>query len=202
MDTYIAALEAKTEQWSVLGEKHYTDGTARIGHLPKRGIETYLHYWYGPLSEAEVEELERIAMQPIPESLRRFYLHHNGCNLFRGSIVVFGLRRSYDRADLGAMACNPFDLGTPAVTNRKRSPSGHGLCICTYQDGSPVFVEPDETVVRTPDDNSRAVLNKWDSFESWITSEFERISRYFDQSGNYTVPLVETVPRSRTERLS
>ncbi|MEP9386637.1 SMI1/KNR4 family protein [Mesorhizobium sp. KR9-304] len=202
MESYIGGLEAKAEQWSGLGVWRYADGTARIGHLPKRGIEAYLHYWYGPLSEAEVEELERIAMQPIPESLKRFYLHHNGCNLFGGSIFVFGLRKSYDRADFDAMACNPFDLRIPAITNRKRSPSGQGLCICTYQDKSLVFIEPDETIARTPDNDSRTVLNEWASFEGWITSEFERISRYFDQSGNCTVPLLETVPRSRSERLS
>ncbi|WP_425475459.1 SMI1/KNR4 family protein [Mesorhizobium quangtriensis] len=197
--SYIEDLKAKTGQWSSLGEKHYLDGTARIGHLSKHGSQAYLHNWYGPLSEAEVDELARIVMQPIPESLRHFYLHHNGCDLFRRSIVVFGFRKSYDRADFDTMACSPFDLVTPAVTRRNMSPSGQGLCICTYQDKSPVFIEPDGRVVRTPDDFSRSVLNEWSGFEAWMASEFARVGGYFDQSGRCTVPLSETAPRFRSK---
>jgi hypothetical protein len=193
METYIAALTQKLEKWSRLGVRRYSDGTMRIGRLTERAAEAYLHSLYGPLSADECEMLEEMVNQPIPRVLKQFYLSHNGCNLFRGSLVVFGLRRSYDRSDFDAMACNPFDLVVPAVTYKDKSPSGQGLCICTYQDKSPVFIEPDGKVVRTTHSDSHR-LNRWSSFEHWIVSEVDRINRFFDASGYSSSPLSQTVP--------
>ncbi|WP_442580830.1 SMI1/KNR4 family protein [Mesorhizobium sp. ASY16-5R] len=187
-------LKQKAGKWSHLGERHLSDGTVLIGRMPKKGPGAYLHRFFGPLTDAEIDQLETQIRRSIPDRLRRFYKQANGVNCFDGSLFIFGMRRSWDRSEFDAMLCNPFDLFVPAITSTSRSPSGSGLCISRYGDGSSVFIEPDDSVVRAPEDSSRRVLNRWASFDHWISAEFDRISLFFDDPGLCSTDRENTVP--------
>jgi len=193
---YIAALHRVVDRWRPAGVRSFADGTELIGNIASRSPNTFLHRLFAPLSEDEIEQLQQRIPMRLPESLRIFYRFHNGAGFF-DTISVYGLRRSWDRIDLDAMQCNPFDLFVPAVANRTLSPSGDGIAVSMYNDHSYVLVEPDGLVVRVPSQSAPVVLNRWPSFEAWLTSECDRLAPHFDENGDCDVNWRELVPTPR-----
>ena len=185
MPPYLAKLHELIERWSHLGVQVFGDGTRLIGHLPERGIGAYLHRLFGPLSEELIDSVEDTLNQPLPADLRAFYSYHNGC-----------LRRSYDRSDFDAMACNPFDIVVPTLVNFSRSPSGEGIAICGYEDRSCALLEPNGEVVRVLGGVSEGVANKWPSFGDWLVTEYERVEKLYDAAGRRLVGALDTPPPS------
>ena len=194
MAPYLSQLHNLVERWSPLGVRTFGDGTRLVGHLRERGVGAYLHRLFGPLSVEMIEKIEDDIRQPVDTSLREFYQHHNGCMFFGRSLFVFGLRRSYDRADFDAMACNPFDIVIPTITNMSRSPSGKGITVSEYEDQSIVLIEPDGKVLRMLSAPTDRVVNVWPDFPTWLFSEFERLLPFFDLQGNYSVDELDMVP--------
>ena len=194
MPPYLEKLHELVERWSPLGVQEFEDGTRLIGRLPKKGSGAFLHRLFGPLSTDLIDSIEDSVGQSIPDKLREFFRYHNGCILFDQSIYVFGLRRSYDRSDFEAMACNPFDIVVPALVTLPKSPSGKGIAICNYEDGSSVLIEPDGEVVRLLDDPSGRVVSKWSNFGDWLVSEYQRIERFYDEAGQLLVDPMDVPP--------
>jgi hypothetical protein len=194
MAPYLSQLHNLVEEWSPLGVRTFGDGTRLVGHLRERGVGAYLHRLFGPLSVEMIEGIEDNIRQPVNASLREFYRHHNGCMFFGRSLFVFGLRRSYDRADFDAMACNPFDIVIPTIANMSRSPSGKGVTISEYEDQSIVLMEPDGKILRVLTDPTDSVVNIWPDFPTWLMSEFKRLMVFFDAQGVSHREEVDMVP--------
>jgi hypothetical protein len=195
MPPYLVELHRLIEKWSYLGVRSYGDGTKLVGHLSRLGVHAYLHRLFGPLTDDEVEAYENRIQQPLHPSLKEFYEHHNGCMLFGNFICVFGVRRSYDRADFDAMACNPFDGFVPTIVNRDKSLSGRGVVLCTYEDQSLIFLEPDGVVHRIFE-GKPTPANVWGDLGDWLISEYVRLELLFDEEGVCQVAAVDTVPPS------
>lgn len=193
---YIAALHDLVDRWRPAGVRSFADGTELIGNIASRSPNTFLHRLFAPLSEDEIDQLQQRIPMELPESLRIFYRFHNGAEFF-DTVSVYGLRRSWDRTDIDAMQCNPFDLFVPAVAYRRLSPSGDGVAVNMYDDHSYVLVEPDGSVVRVPSRSAPAVLNRWPSFEAWLTSECDRLAPHFDENGDCTAARLELAPMPR-----
>ena len=100
----------RLRRWEHLGIRRLPAGTLRVGHVPHRAPQAYMHYVLPPLHEAHVEELARQIGSPIPGTLALLYSQFNGFHLFSGMFAVYGLRFSYDRSDEVLMAEQPFDL--------------------------------------------------------------------------------------------
>lgn len=182
------------ERWSSFGSTTYPDGTRLIGKVGKPDHPIYGHSLFGPLSAVEVECLETSIQLEFPDGLRQFYLRHNGCILFRGALPVYGLRRSYDRSDIQAMVCNPFELRIPALTLKAISPSQRGIALSRYRDETHVFIEPTSIVVRT--NEAGRVLNRWETFDRWLTTEAARMTGLFGPLGEMLVEPEMTAPAS------
>lgn len=79
------------------------DGTSLVGKLAPRSDELfqdgYLHEVYAPLSNVEIDSLERLIGKELPQALRNFYGCANGLALFCGSFTIRGLRPNANRRD-------------------------------------------------------------------------------------------------------
>jgi len=190
---YSIILNNIIDRWVHLGEKRYPDGTRLVGHLERRGKGAYLHRVYGPLGGTTLLQSFHVPNVTIHESFYEFLSMHNGCNLFDGQLIVFGHRRSFDRSDVDAAACSPFDILTPAVTNLSKSPSKNGLMISRYYDRSVVFLEPSGMIFHI--DSNLTIINYWTGLREWLESEAARLNPYFDMRGHAKVDLAELLPR-------
>ena len=201
---YWPTIDASLQRHAHLGTRSFGDGTALIGHLPRLAPHAFLHRIFGPLSDTEIRQIEERLQMQVPPSLAEFYRHFNGVMLFDTAICVYGLRRSWDRADVDAMQCNPFDVYVPTLTYRSCSPSGHGIAISQYDDLSQVLVEPDGTVVRVRESplHPGEVLNRWGSLGDWLLSECRRVEDCIDRDGTFAYNPKETMPPARPSWLN
>jgi hypothetical protein len=195
---YLETLHQMVGRWSHLGVSEFADGTRLVGHIPQKGSGAYLHRLFGPLQDDLIDSIEQRISQPVHRSLREFYHYHNGCILFSQAVFVYGLRSSYDRSDLDAMASSPFDIIVPAITHIAMSPSGRGTAVCKYEDSSIVFLEPDGAICRVLAGSYNKAVNRWSDLGSWLLSEFRRLEPFFDSTGVAMTPRIDTVPPYRT----
>lgn len=192
--TIIQAIElisSEAQAWAHLGVREFSDGTKLVGKIPKLK-EGYLFRFYGPLSEAEIENLEaecfHLSGMRLPEEYSAFLHYCNGVNFFQNALFVGGARRSdlLDRADFDAMHCLPFDILMPALTDKDDSPSKTGFRISKYDDGSLIFIEQSGEVLRVKPASEKCILNRWNTMGDWLFCEFKRLVPFFDQYGNVT----------------
>lgn len=194
MPPYIAQLHAMVEEWSSSGVKIYGDGSRLVGHIPERGVGAYLHRLFAPMPMEFMERIEETLKVSTPEILREFYSFHNGCMLFSETLCVFGARRSYDRADIDALSCNPFDIIVPTALHFRKSPSGKGLTLHTYADGSVVLLEPGGEVLLVRESGERTLDARWRSFPDWIISEYQRIETLYKSKSASIFRSIEAAP--------
>lgn len=190
---YLEEIYDHLERWRPLGERRYGDGTLLLGWMPNLGVGAYLHRLFGPAAHEDVVRVEGVMQQEFPDCLKEFYQYHNGSDFFR-ELPIYGFRRSYDRADFDAMACNPFDILVPALVNRPMSPSGRGVKFSRYVDKSMCFAEPDGSIVRVSHASPHVVSNRWSSLDAWLVGEVKRLSKLYDDSGKCTVNIMDTLP--------
>lgn len=187
-------LDEMIKRWGYLGTRKFPDGTWLVGHVKELGPDVYLHRIFGGLTDEEIDRIESWIDTPLHTSLRRFYRIHNGFDLFRSKLILYGLRRSFDRLSLTDILCNPYDILSVSRASRGLSPSGRGNIISEYTDKSLVFVEPTGEVVRIDRTHPRQSVNLWPSIEFWIESEVTRFSFLYDESGFALVDESEQLP--------
>lgn len=72
---------------------------------------------HSPLREADVMGLQQSVGLRLPADLAGFLRRYNGMRLFRGGIVLYGLRRHY-RRDAEGILGHPFCIVTPNTRER------------------------------------------------------------------------------------
>jgi hypothetical protein len=193
MTIYFDRVLAVLNRWEPLGVVTPGLGCRLIGHVPHVAPQAYLHRLFGPLSDPDIDLLESQTERALPHSLRAFYACSNGLNLFSSALIVYGLRSSWNRADVRAMLCQPFDARTPNLWERPLHYPSDAVVISTYQDRTFVAVHGDGTVDRSVRDGS-VRLNRWASIGDWLESEVLRLADLFDDFGRCSIPLEETAP--------
>lgn len=164
-------------QWQHLGV-HHVDGAIFIGPRDAGG-PPYVHYLFPALAEAEIDEIEALIGIRLHPSLRHFYKKFNGLNLFRGHLVVYGLRKSYDRRDLWAMMMNPFDVILPTLM-AKDEIGPDFVCFSQDRDGIRMCMDGGGRV--TSFTKSGEQVSEWDSFAAWFEAEAERVKAMAEQA--------------------
>jgi hypothetical protein len=106
------ALLSKLARWRKHGEQVLPAGTQRIGHTPERAPQAYTHTLFPAITKLGLEEMQNEIDNEVPDGLAKFYNIHNGCLLFDHYICVYGMRYSYDRADVVSILEQPFSLKT------------------------------------------------------------------------------------------
>lgn len=166
-------------------------------NTPHRAPFAYLHILFKPAPE----ELQRVRCSQlrIPPSLADFYSHHNGAELFGGTIRIFGFLSDHyllNRRDWRNLP--PFNILDLNEQHRDELGSRNLIAFADYKvDGSLVCVERDSGRIEClVEENFRKVRQTWPDFDNWIQEEVSRLSLHFDELGHCSVEHNKLLPGS------
>jgi len=174
-------------RWSDLGSIKFPDGCQLIGHVPHYAPEAYLHSIFRPLSEAELEIVERQIGKNLQPVLVSFLMRMNGLSIFSGAISLYGYRTSNKRSSILEMQCQPFDIIQYNLREKPKNLCSSDIAIGSYGDDcSKIIMCANQSIFRTERYDASCVLNRWGDLQSWLTCEVERLTRIFDADGRCT----------------
>ena len=173
-------------RWSNSGDLTTAGGTRLIGHVPHVAPYAHLHEIYRGLTDSELEQLETKIDRLIPGPYRALLRLSNGVQMFSCTLTLDGFRRSWTR-ELSVR--EPFSLITPNTKERPEFTPQDVVYIGGYEDASRLWMRPnDPCVYRSPPDTFGPVLNTWDSLETTLLDEVERLASRFDPAGRPLFP--------------
>jgi hypothetical protein len=179
VDKLIDSLRALEDSGSIV----QSNGTRLISKFPPRkdGLfsDAYLHEIYVGLKESEIDDLEALVCQKLPEQLREFYGYANGLSIFADSLSIRGLRRNYTR-DIGSRL--PVSLEYGNTVEKPKGDSRSQLRFGWYSEqGAELVINLDnpEEVCAVPRYESSPVLYRWSSIEELLATEVERMGKIY-----------------------
>jgi hypothetical protein len=173
------------EKWGEKSKKTTQNGSLIICHVPHVAPEAWFHELYKGLDEETIYDYEKQFPVKFPRVYREFLRMYNGINIFSDSLRIWGLRRSYERTGEGIY--QPYELLLLNSERPKGCPASW-LFFGSYRwDGSRMTFDTaagieNRRVFRVAQYSTK-VLNEWDSFEKWLSSEVERLSKMYDENG-------------------
>ena len=174
------------EAWSQLGEVTNDMGTRLIGHVPHIAPKAYLHVVYAPSDSEEFAELDERLGRPVPAQLKRFFEFTNGMMIFSGSIRVMGFVPHKRKAEVHVYNY-PSDIETPNSGARIKGLRDDAVVVGFYKHGgSYAVIDSDGSVARFDPKGIGKLIQEWPDFDTWLFSEIERLSEYFDENGKMT----------------
>lgn len=169
--------------WTYLGEIKSEADAQLLGHVPHIAPKAYMHLVYAPLNDEDLIKLEKQIERKLPEQLKKFYEFANGIDIFSGGISLFGYF-PYERKFKSHPHNYPGDIQIPNVQARIKGMHEVDVIIASYKwDSSIAIIEEDGSVVRYDIQNGGQVVQTWPDFDTWITSEIEHYSQFFDENG-------------------
>lgn len=182
---YYRALMVVVESWQRLGVQVLPGGTRRIGHIPHRAPQAYLHDIFPGINEVQIRKLELKIGFVLPESLRSFYYLHNGMNLF-GRFGVYGLRAHFDRTSFPSILEQPYDIGTPNIEERPgMAPKEVVFLGSLSEEKVLVFAWPDGSIGFWDEAVSKLTRKQYDSLLQYLAFAAEIADLQFDELGKY-----------------
>jgi hypothetical protein len=165
------------------GFRQLPNGARLYGHVPHVAPEAWLHEVFAPLSDSDIQSLDRAIGLALPADFRTFLRLANGMGLFSGSLAIDGKRTSYVR--VGDDAWQPFCIVAANVEERPRQAKPWQLIVGGYRsDGSLVSIDVrDGSAFRTKARSSK-IVNQWSSFWTMLSSEACRLAALFDTLGH------------------
>lgn len=159
IDDSFKRVQALIAQAKPLGYRALEDGTQLFGHVPYVAPDAWLHIIFRPLLAHELQEIEGELGRPLPDEYARFLKHTNGLSLFSGALSFDGFRTDYTRR---GDVWQPFSLRIPNLLERPRAAPGSAFFIGGYSyDGSLLFIDEADGVVRRCDRDFAVLLNEW-----------------------------------------
>jgi hypothetical protein len=175
-----------------LGHETLPSGAEVFGHVPHTGPDAWLHALYPGLDDEELDALEGDLDRRVPAVYADWLRLTNGLELFVTSLALFGLVREGGRDPRNRQ---PFALSIYNVDQRPDDAGDEVFFIGTYDwDGSLLYLRGDGERVYRGTRESVDPLTEWDSLESMLLSEFDRLSDYFDEKGRERDPDRPTIP--------
>ena len=170
-------------------------------HVPWVAPEAYLNILFKPLPLNEIQEFARRLL--APKSLTSLYDQCNGAILLSGALSVYGVLppgRLLHRTNIFLRA--PFNI--ESENENWKPEDGRYFLIAGYgYDGSAVCIHRDTGEARLFRRSNVGKLIKtsvaWNSLDTWISSETERLAALFDFDGRLMVDKRYTVPTSNNE---
>lgn len=179
-------------QW---GEEKITgNGTILVCHVPHVAPEAWLHEIYSPLTEEDILKLEKELQKSLPTDLKQFYTFANGINIFSDSLSIWGQRNSYERE--GEAIFLPYDMVSLNEENNWYCPKGWIYFGSYSWDGSQMVFDltSDKKKILRVKNGSTEILNEWSTFSEWLSSEINRLAKFFDTKGKEINPEIPTTP--------
>ncbi|MBP6014629.1 MAG: hypothetical protein KBA31_20545 [Alphaproteobacteria bacterium] len=165
----------------------FGSGGVCIGPTPWEGSNAYLHEVYEPLTLAEVRGLEVHYRTTLSDGMRGFFLNANGASLFGSILSISGVVGLIDRKVTGGIR-QPISLDYGNVVERprglERSDFVFGGIIGDSVVGQ-LVVATNGGVRLVHPTNGKDVGDGWDTFESFIFGEIDRLSALHSTSGQF-----------------
>lgn len=189
-------LLAILEKYKALGMEYVPQtGATLIGRASHIGSEAWLNAIYDPITESDVEEMEKSMGRVVPVQYKDFLLNcSNGLNIVSTTLCLFGYRKMIGR-DIVASR-QPFDLVTlnRYKSERPQNATSDLFFFGGYDwDGSQVYLTNDGKVHFCTREDSTS-LKEWNSIDDFITSEINRIYTIFDDRGIEIDESAPTIP--------
>jgi hypothetical protein len=178
------------------------DGTHLISKLPARddGLfqEAYQHEIYPSLSEDEIFHLEGLISRKIPDNLKDYYRICNGMSIFSGSLSIRGLRENYTRdvdvrLPISLESGNTKDRPMRKINGKDEFIDNSGQIrfgFFSYSGTELMMLISDEKrIYAVPRYKDGPILYEWESFESMLNSEIERMSNEYIKRESKVDPL-------------
>lgn len=187
-DELVGILENRLASKRVIDE----GGNILINHLPSVGSRAYLHVIFEKANSNEVLKSVKEAGVQLPKSFLELLAQCNGFVLFQGALSIFGVRSQLSRS---AGKRHPFDLLEANTIARPGNLNKNEIYIGSYNwDGSILFINQCDSIIRHRSPDSTDVLNEWGDFDQFIRCEVDRLSLLFNEGGAEVDPLVATSP--------
>lgn len=175
-----------------------------ISKLPLRSdglfLNGYQHILYNKLTSDEIDYLSAKVNRKISKQLMDFYKCFNGASFFSDSLSIAGLRKDYSR--MGGEYL-PVSLEYGNTIELPSDVEGNLIDDSEYirfggyaDDGSELVMstnDVDLTVKAVPRWKTEPILHVWDNFNSFLTSEVERMSKIYNKLDGNIDPL-NTIP--------
>jgi hypothetical protein len=196
------AIEMSVDLNSLLGRyKNIKDFGSAVAifrtNTPHRAPFAYLHILYKPASP----ELQAVRCRQlrIPQQLAEFYAHHNGADMFGGTISIFGFRPDHyllNRRDWKNLP--PLDIVEINEEYKGELDARNLVCFAYYDvDGSHVCAERDSGQIKCFVGKSFGKERRsWPNLDEWIRGEIDRLSLCFDELGRQLVEDEQLLPNT------
>lgn len=179
--------------YSYLGEKTIGSGTILIGRAPHIAPQAWLHSFFDPLTENEIQLLEGLLTTVIPDQYKEFLMVTNGLGIFNTTISLFGMRRNYGRSVDAVW--QPFDIVIPNKNEKPPNAKINIFIIGSYDwDGSYLYIDSKTNKVHMCERGDSTSLYEWSDFYTMLESEIKRLVSLHDKAGKELFPGESTLP--------
>lgn len=162
------------------------EGSELIMHMEHIAPYAWFHEIHHGLTEEDVELMESTLPLPINEQYKEFLKNINGMSVFNDTLTIYGFLHHHIYETALKM---PFDLFEMNQIRIKGTPENWFFIASYKKDGSRVFFDASETsgkIYRTKRKEIE-LLNEWDSFDTWLITEIQRIANLYDLKGNRSI---------------
>ncbi len=176
-----------------LGEKRTANNSRLIGNPNTDKPFYWLIKIFAPLRYEEILTLtDRII---LPNEYKEFLANCcNGLDLFFGTLSLFGYRENMNR-NYNDVIQQPFNILTVNLKEKPKNSKDEYFFIGSYNwDGSLVYINIRDNNVHLCKSDDATSLYSWESFESFLSSELERICSLRKDDGSEIDSEKSTLP--------
>jgi hypothetical protein len=120
-----------------LGHNILSDGTELFGNDKEIAPQAWLHQIYPLLADVDIEEIEKMIGNKLPDSIRNFYKEMNGFSVFVRKLTFAGLRKNFSR-NIEA-SWQPFSIETKNNKERPKNAKDEFIFIGSYSETSNII---------------------------------------------------------------
>lgn len=165
----------------------------KIGHVPKLAPLAYNIKLSQKLDVSQIDSLEERLQREIPAAYKRFLMECSNGLHFYFSLNLYGSRDGLlDRSGNEVIVWDLQDLNR---FERPKNSCKNAFFIGTYSyDTSKLYIDCETNKVHYCGRYDATSLKEWDSFETMMSEEIDRIYALFDEEGYLTVDSSEKTP--------
>ncbi|HET6990518.1 MAG TPA: Imm27 family immunity protein [Bacteroidia bacterium] len=172
-----------------LGHKILSDGTELFGNDKQIAPQAWLHQIYPPLADVDIEDIEKMIGNKLPNSIKNFYKEMNGFSVFIGKLTVDGLRKNFSR-NIEA-SWQPFSIETINKKERPKNAKDEFIFIGSYSEtGNIIYIDTkNENISICKVNNANPII----TYENLFNFLLEEISDIFTKN-NLKYTIIESGP--------
>lgn len=167
-----------------LGHKILSDGTELFGNDKQIAPQAWLHQIYPPLTDVEIEEMEKMIGNELPDSIRNFYKEMNGFSVFVKKLTIDGLRKNFSRSIEASW--QPFSIETVNKKERPKNAKEEYIFIGSYSEtGNLIYIDAKNGKLSICKVNNANPIITYENLFNFLLEELSDIfekynSKYFE----------------------